>query len=60
MPFKENYLLGFFCLNLSGCAGIYNVYGILTSIYQELTSLPHERMYQVQDAITIFLKMMKC
>ena len=48
-----------FCLSLSGCADIYNVYGIFSNICQEVNLLPHERLDRVQDAIAIFLKMMK-
>ena len=49
----------FFCLSLSGCADIYNVYGIFSNICQEVNLIPHERLGQVQDLIAIFLKMMK-
>ena len=49
----------FFCLSLSGCHDIYNVYGIFSNICQEINLLPHERLDRVQDIIVIFLKMMK-
>ena len=48
-----------FCLSLSGCADIYNVYGIFSNICQEVNLLLHERLDRVRDAIAIFLKMMK-
>ena len=48
-----------FCLSLSGCADICNVYGIFSNICQEANLLPHERLDRVQDVIAIFLKMMK-
>ena len=48
-----------FCLSLSGCADIYNVYGIFSNICQEVNLLPHERLDRVQNVIAIFLKMMK-
>ena len=48
-----------FCLSLSGCADICNVYGIFSNICQEVNLLPHERLDRVQDVIAIFLKMMK-
>ena len=48
-----------FCLSFSGCADIYNVYGIFSNICQEVNLLPHERLDRVQNVIAIFLKMMK-
>ena len=48
-----------FRLSLSGCADIYNVYGIFSNICQEVNLLPHERLDRVQNVIAIFLKMMK-
>ena len=39
-----------FCLSLSGCADIYNVYGIFSNICQEV-NLPYKRLDQVQDVI---------
>ena len=54
---KINYC--FFCFSLSGCADIYNVYGIFSNICQEVNLLPHERLDWVQDVNAIFLKMMK-
>ena len=49
----------FFCLSLSGCADIYNVYCIFSNICQEVNLLPRERLGQVHNVIAIFLKMMK-
>ena len=49
----------FLCLSLSGCADIYNEYGIFSNICQEVNLLPHERLGRVQDVIAIYLKMMK-
>ena len=48
-----------FCLSLSGCPDICNVYGIFPNICQEVNLLPYERLDRVQDVIAIFLKMMK-
>ena len=47
-----------FCLSLSGCADIYNVYGIFSNICQEV-NLPYKRLNQVQDVIAMFFKMIK-
>ena len=49
----------FFCLSLSGCVDIYNVYCIFSNICQEVNLLPQERLGQVHNVIAIFLKMMK-
>ena len=48
-----------FCLNLSGRADVYTVYGIFSNICQEVNLLPHERLDRVQDVIARFLKIMK-
>ena len=49
----------FFCLSLSGCADIYNVYCIFSNICQEVNLLPQEQLGQVHNVIAMFLKMMK-
>ena len=46
-------------MSLSGCADIYNVYGIFSNICQDVNLLPQERLDGVQDVIAIFLKMIK-
>ena len=48
-----------FCLSYSGCAGIYSVYGIFSNICQEINLLPHKMQDRVQDAIAIFVRIMK-
>ena len=48
-----------FCLSFSGCADIYNAYGIFSNICQEVNLRPQERLDQVQHVIAIFLKIMK-
>ena len=46
-------------MSLSGCADIYNIYGIFSNICQDVNLLPQERLDGVQDVIAIFLKMIK-
>ena len=45
-----------FCLSLSRCADIYDVYGISSNIFQEVNVLPHEWLDRVQDVSTIFFE----
>ena len=48
-----------FTLSLSGCADIYNLFGILSNECQKVNLLPHERFDKVKTVIAKFLKMMK-
>ena len=48
-----------FCLSLLRCADIYNVYGIISNICQDVNLPSHERLDKFQDVIARFLKMMK-
>ena len=47
-----------FCLSPSGCADIYNLFGIFANIGQEVNVLPFERFDRAKALIAKFMKMM--
>ena len=48
-----------FCLCLSGSADIYNLYGQLANVCQQVDILPHERYDTANALISKFVKMME-
>ena len=49
-----------FCLCLSGCADVYNLFGIFAPIRQTVNLLPHERYDDAMAVIAKFVKMLNC
>ena len=49
-----------FCLCLSGCADIYDLFGVFSQILQEVDVLPFERYDKAQAVLAKYVKMLEC
>ena len=56
----RNINLWVFCLCLSGCADIYDLFGVFANVCQDVDVLPYECFDKANAVITKFLKMMEC